>query len=51
MKVRYPLTNPGVHKTYNPNWEPWVTEEEYGFYALNDCNDDDDAADDVKVTT
>lgn len=32
MKEQYPLTNPEVYKTYNPNWEPWATYEEYLSY-------------------
>ena len=32
MKEQHPLTNPEVHKTCNPNWEPWATAEEYASY-------------------
>lgn len=46
MKDRHSLTNPAAYKTYNPNWEPWATEEEYESYVSDACN-----CDDVKVTT
>lgn len=51
MKDQYSLTNPAPYKTYNPNWEPWVTEEEYESYVPDACNCDDDDVDNVKVTT
>lgn len=43
MKEQYPLMNPAAYKTYNPNWEPWATEEEYLSCVCDDCNPDDDA--------
>lgn len=43
MKEQYPLKNPAPYKTYNPNWEPWATEEEYLSLISKDCNHDDDA--------
>lgn len=35
MKKRRLPTNPEVYKTYNPNWEPWATFEEYLSFFLD----------------